>query len=421
MTRQAVQPFVPDRGAQQNWRMGYYEPARSRGHVYVGFSGSTTAGAAKGASVGASVGSVIPVIGTAVGAILGGIGGAIASAFSRQDQEIQNFDQASAIYHAQGASGVLNIANKYLVLAGLFDLSPSLIKGNIPIYKKYGRMGEGPFVKDMVNQIYSASMAGQISVNDTPQSIFNRIVLPWINSFGYGPMTDSNAELINTTILGMVAEYIAGLQTRWYSRGGDYGFGSLPPFALPGAYVAPTASVTPSPTVTAPTQSVVPADQLQLQQFTAGTVPIQGTALYVTKGTNGQFMKVPTGATFLGVDPATGGWIVQYASGQYILDGGSLHTYAPMPQAALPVPGTPAPTVQPMVTDPGISPQIQYVPTGGGGGGYYAAPPSVAAPITTSLIGGLSTQTLLLAGGAILALSLLLPHNMRSVRSAGRS
>src|SRR5215471_9927922 len=104
------------------------------------------AGAAQGASTGATVGSVIPVVGTAVGAVVGAVVGAIAGAIGKKDPEDANFQQAEAIYQAQGQQGILNIGNKYLVLAGLFDLHPNQIKGNIPIYKKYGRMGEQHFV-----------------------------------------------------------------------------------------------------------------------------------------------------------------------------------------------------------------------------------------------------------------------------------
>lgn len=194
---------------------------------------STVQGAAKGASVGASVGSYVPVIGTAIGAILGGIGGAIASAFSRQDQEVQNFDQAQAIARANGPQAVVNIANKYLVLAGLFDLQPKQIKGNIPFYTQYGRMGEQRFVADMMTRIYQAAQSGQITGSDTPQSVYQKVVLPWMNNFGKGSLQDSNAEMITWILIGMIAEYIGGFQTRWYSRGGQNEFGSLPKFALP--------------------------------------------------------------------------------------------------------------------------------------------------------------------------------------------
>jgi hypothetical protein len=215
---------------------------------------TTTAGAIGGAKIGASVGSAIPVVGTAIGAILGGIGGAIASAFSRQDQEVQNFDQAQAISKANGPEAVVNIANKYLVLAGLFDLQPSQIKGNIPFYKQYGRMGEQKFVTDMMTLIYQAAQSGRITANDTPQSVYQNIVLPWMNSWGKGALQDSNGEMITWILIGMIAEYVSGLQTRWYARGGDYPFGSLPKFSLP----APPQAVLP-PTQPPPAQQLPPA------------------------------------------------------------------------------------------------------------------------------------------------------------------
>lgn len=400
MQRQAIAPYVPDRG------LGFYMPARSAR----GFSGSTTQSAAKGASVGASVGSVVPVIGTAVGAILGGIGGAIASAFSRQDQEVQNFDQAQAISHAQGPAGVLNIENKYLALAGLFDLQPSQIKGNIPIYKKYGRMGEQRFVADMVNQIYSAAQAGQITTNDTPQTIFNRIVLPWINSFGYGSMSDSNADMINMLLLGMVAEYIGGYQTRWYARGGDNPFGGLPPFSLPGA-VSPTSSATPSPTA-------VPAQQSELARYMNGAQPESGTQVNYARDANGQFMAIPAGGVLVGRAP-TGAWIIQYATGQYVLSGSQLIPYSTS-SATVSAPVTvPAQTLPDVMSPATGSPY--YAPPSSSGANYSFPQYAPAQPTETAgVLGGVSVQTLLLGGAAIFALSLLLPHNINSVRSARR-
>jgi hypothetical protein len=215
--------------------------------------GTSVAGAI---GAGAAAGSVVPIIGTAIGAIVGLLASGILN--HKTDPEVANFNQASALYK-QSRLSVLNIANKYLVLAGLFDLQPGQIKGNIPIYKKYGRMGEGRFVTDMCNKIYQAAQSGQITASDTPTSIMNRIVQPWIDSFGFGVMSDSNQDMITLIILGMVADYVTGNQRSWFAVGGDYPFGSLTPFALP-----------------APPQ-LAPPQPVQVQAPPAAQVPIPGT------------------------------------------------------------------------------------------------------------------------------------------------
>jgi len=227
---------------------------------------SIGAGVASAVGAGAAAGSVVPIIGTAIGAIVGLIASGV---FNRKDPEAQNFDQAVAMWN-QNRTSVLNIADKYLVLAGLFDLSK--VGGNIPIYKKYGRMGEQRFVTDMMTRIYQAALAGQITVNDTPQSIMARIVQPWIDSWGYGPMVDAHADLINLILLGMVAEYIGGNETSWVARGGDYPFSSLPKFPLQQIIAAsqpkpvvtlPPPAVAPPPMAFSPAPALAPAPQLR--------------------------------------------------------------------------------------------------------------------------------------------------------------
>jgi len=187
------------------------------------------AGAAAGATTGASIGSAVPVIGTAIGAVVGAVAGAIAGSIDKKDPEQYDFDQAVALWQANRLA-VLNIGDKYLVLAGLFDLN--LNNPHIPIYLKYGHMGEQKFVTDMVNVIYQAAINGQITAADTPQTIMSRIVQPWIDSWGYGPMVDPHADLINLILVGMIAEYVANQQGNWLARSGDYPFGSLPAFPL---------------------------------------------------------------------------------------------------------------------------------------------------------------------------------------------
>jgi hypothetical protein len=104
-------------------------------------------------------------------------------------------------------------------------------------------MGEFRFVSDMANLVYQAGQSGRIKPTDSVQSVKANIVQPWIDSWGFGPMQDSNAGLIDLMILGMIAEYIAGAQGTWTARGGDFPFASLPKFALPAALPAPASQM----------------------------------------------------------------------------------------------------------------------------------------------------------------------------------
>lgn len=239
-----IQPIVPATNVLQGLGTYVSYERAKRGLSGLGITGAQagtgistglTASSAAG-SIGASVasivgasaaaGSVVPVIGTAIGAIVGLLASGI---LNKQDQEVGNFDQAVNIWN-QNRLAVLNIANKYLVLAGLFDLS--LNNPHIPIYLQYGRMGEQRFVTDMMTRIYNAAAAGQITINDTPETIMARIVQPWIDSWGKGAMVDPHADMINLIMEGMIADYVSGQQSRWLARSGDYPFGSLPAFPL---------------------------------------------------------------------------------------------------------------------------------------------------------------------------------------------
>jgi LPXTG-motif cell wall-anchored protein len=199
------------------------------------------AGAEIGAAQGASIGStILPGIGTAIGAIVGAIGGAIAGALGKVDPENVNFDQAVAIY-AQNPTAVYSIANPYLALAGLFDLN---IQTNIPIYRKFGHMGEAAFVVWLCNTVYQAAQAGKITASDTALTVMSKVVQPAINAWGFGPMNDPHAAVINALIVAMILQYTEGAQHNWVDVGGTYPtqFNSIPPFALPSATPAAAGS-----------------------------------------------------------------------------------------------------------------------------------------------------------------------------------
>jgi hypothetical protein len=236
------------------------------------------AGAAIGASQGASIGSaIVPGIGTAIGAVVGAVGGAIAGAINKTDPENANFNQAVAMYNAN-TSSVYNIRNAYLFFAGLFDLN---IKTNIPIYRKFGHMGEAAFTIWLCQTIYAAAQRGQITANDTALTVMSRIVQPAIDAWGYGSMSDPNQNVIQAMIVKMILDYTDGWgPANWLSVSGAPvpQFSQIPPFALPATSTpAPsaatpsassvTASATPSP-VAIPTQSSGVSSQATASQVT---------------------------------------------------------------------------------------------------------------------------------------------------------
>lgn len=356
------------------WQPG---PGRLRGLGSFGISPGLPVGAGAGvgaevgASQGASIGSsIVPGIGTAIGAVVGAIGGAIAGSINKKDPEQYNFDAAVALWQ-QNPDAIYNIGNKYLVLAGLFDLNLDHACSSrwcIPMYVRYGRMGEQQFVNDMVQVIYGAAQSGQITNSDTPSSIMARIVQPWINSWGYGALNDPHADLINRLLTGMVWDYTDGSwKQNWRAIGGQFPFNNLPMFALaqPAAAAAPTPAAVPTvapvvnpvgtqavaaPAAPAPpiaTTLVAPigsAGTLSVQQSPAQLVsmpPQPGTVVNYAPdmSANGAPFQVPAGLTFVGLDPYNRSWVLQNASGQqYVLWQGAVTGYnaslfAPAPSA----------------------------------------------------------------------------------------
>jgi hypothetical protein len=347
-------------------------------------------GALTGAAQGAAAGSVAGPIGTAIGAVAGAIGGAIAGAINKPDAEVANFDQAVALWQVN-PNNVYNIANKYLVLAGLFDLN--LNNPKIPIYRKYGRMGEQKFTTDLVNLIYTAAQQGKITGNDTALTIMSRIVQPWIDSWGYGPMVDPHADLIQRLIVGMIQDYVTGNQTLWRARGGDYPFGSLPAFSLPQA-AATAAAPAASPTLAPPSVNPVGSATQVLMADGSIMTPGSGRTLKNTFGTWSFTSLVnPNGVD---IQLALNGSASGYAIKALLANGGQIYalnslgnwwvfgpsgwvpssdpTAAPAPAAAvtppatstvLPVPSLPA--VPATLTAPAIGTPVTTVPDMGQG------------------------------------------------------
>ena len=333
-----------------------------------------------------------------IGAIIGLVASGVFN--HRVDPEVGNFNNAITLYNQQGVNGIMNIADKYLVLAGLFDLEPGQIKGNIPIYKKYGRMGEAKFVTDMVNLIYSAAQSGRITANDTVQTVYDNIVAPWIGSFGYGSMSDTNGEMITNIIIGLIAEYITGLyKTRWFARGGDYPvqFSSLPAFALP---AASTQTMAPGPAAAPPVTPVtsLPTAVLPTNSTPPPPPPQPGTQAWM----------LSAGYQIIGVDPTYGN-VYKAAGAPVVLINGQIVDYPqPVPSIANQQPSVNTPvTVLPTPTQVAI-PTVNYAPpvqySGGGpvpvtptpDTSVPVAPAPVAAGVSPWLIGGFAVMLLLM-------------------------
>lgn len=371
------------------------------------------AGAAIGASQGASIGSaIVPGIGTAVGALIGAVGGAIAGSLNKRDPEQANFDQAVALWQ-QNPDNIYMIGNKYLALAGLMDLH---LHGtpHIPIFIRYnnhGGLGERRFVNDMTSLIYNAAQTGRITENDTPLTVMANVVQPWIDSWGYGPMVDPHADMINRLMVGLIMDYVLGRQRSWTARGGDYPFANITPFSLPASSASPvsqtpvTASPTPSPVVPQVVVTPTLAPTLPSASGVSTTPPALGTAINFAKdNATGQMMAIPAGGTFAGLT-STGGWLVSYPAGGsnppgiYALNNGTLTPYG-------------ATTFSPATTGTSTPSVSSGGGGGGGGGGYFPQEmvatntPQSVAPVATS--GGFDTNTILwVAAGALGLLAIL--------------
>lgn len=191
-------------------------------------SGDTGGDAVRGAQAGAAIGSIVPGVGTAIGAVLGGALGAISSAFGngKVDPENQSFQGFTQAYHQDPSGALAQNSDPYLPLAGLFDLRSNQIKGEIPFYNKYGRMGEQAFTNDMMKQIDAAKTAGTINANSTPQEVYATAVAPWINKMG--TWQDSNKDAIQADLTQMAGQYNAGDVSSWKAIGGDNTFMKQP-------------------------------------------------------------------------------------------------------------------------------------------------------------------------------------------------
>lgn len=234
-------------------------------------SGNTGADALAGAQTGAAIGSIIPGVGTVIGGLVGGAAGALSSAFGpgRVDPENKNFEGFTQAYNKasspeQKADIAASVRDPYTALAGLFDLRKGQIKGSIPFYDQYGRKGEQQFTNDMTSQIQHAIDNGTVSKNDDAQTIYQKVVDPWIA--GMGKWDDSNKPAMQALMTQMVSQYMGGQAGQnWKAIGGDSPFQKLQAPSWGGAGTAPTAPAPQSaPAIASPLQHAVASSVRQL-------------------------------------------------------------------------------------------------------------------------------------------------------------
>lgn len=198
-------------------------------------SGNTGSDALSGAETGAAIGSVIPGIGTIIGGLVGGAAGALSSAFGpgRKDPETYGWGALTDAYNKAGQQGgataqkdlASQVTNPYEALAGMFDLRNGQIDSGNTLYNQYGRMGEGKFTNDLVNQLNQAKSSGTITPDMDASQIYSKVVQPWEQSWGKGQNTDPNAQLQQDLITQMISQYEGGQAANdWRAVGGDQPF-----------------------------------------------------------------------------------------------------------------------------------------------------------------------------------------------------
>lgn len=122
------------------------------------------------------------------------------------------------------------VQNPYILMAGLFDEHSS----TLPMYQQYGRMGEQKFTNDMAGQINQAFKTGKIKPGDNAQTIYSKVVDPWVSSMGkgWGDVGPEYTQATKGLLQQMVSQYISGQANQnWKARGGDSPFANLPRYA----------------------------------------------------------------------------------------------------------------------------------------------------------------------------------------------
>jgi hypothetical protein len=267
-------------------------------------SGASVSDTVSGLETGAAIGTtILPGIGTAIGALAGAAGGAIASAFGggRADPETSSWNSFIAAY-AQDPSVVskLSAPGAYQMLAGIMDAKNNTPGHSSALELAFGRAAEGTVVVQMAQVINAATQAGQVSASDTPITVYNNIVKPWLQSKNaYIQPTDvisSNGSRAGGAVDALFEILIAAWTSGWLKSTTPMGIAGQPIAGLPafiGVQTAPAPVVAPTPAVTpvtAPTPVVtaapagatapaIPTPTVQAQPVTVNVAaPTGGTA-----------------------------------------------------------------------------------------------------------------------------------------------
>lgn len=180
-------------------------------------SGATGSDAMNGATAGASVGSLFGPIGTAVGAVVGAAVGAIASAFGggKVDPEtaIANNYTSAVTANGSAAADTATPQQNFEALAGYFDAKNNTPGHSEPAEQVYGRMQEGAFMSDVLNQVNTAIKSGVLPPNATAQQAYSQIITPYLTAKKAAPATTGEGAAFSTAVTELIGQWMSGALT----------------------------------------------------------------------------------------------------------------------------------------------------------------------------------------------------------------
>lgn len=239
-------------------------------------------GAAGGAAAGAQAGSMIlPGIGTAIGAVVGAVVGLLGAKKppSVWNQSFQAFKPGASLP-----------AGRQIDLVVLRDAFNYLWKmeshGLFRLRKQFGTMSL--FLKAMAERIAGAALGGQLSNTDTADTIYNRIIGPWVTGIiGAIPpdQVASVAEMLTAFIDKYLYDEPLALQTYINAQGKSFpgtDYVPIPKLSdvlnAASARSAPTPAPVPQPVTGAGLPAVIPIAVAPTQSPVATTTPLPMTS-----------------------------------------------------------------------------------------------------------------------------------------------
>lgn len=228
-----------------------------------GASGAVSIGA--NAATGAKVGSAFGPIGTGIGAAVGAIAGALGLGIGKKaPYEFASYEQyktAAGKYRGWEYNPKdLNTAFVGLMRVGKTNNYPPRKYGG------YSEKDDDRFTSDLAKKVAGAVQSGVLGPNDTPDSVFSKVVEPWVASMVPGGRWDLNhpgGPESRWITRDLTDAYIAGLPITWqeavngaetehpYPKFADV-ISSAPQFRA----AAPPPAPAPPPSATTPVQLV---------------------------------------------------------------------------------------------------------------------------------------------------------------------